>query len=81
MNRARLRELGFEIGARAEAGVSDEADRGATRKALLKLGGEHVIEAVLMGYPDRVTVCVSSRRGARWVARSPRPDRWACGTT
>ena len=45
--------------------VLDErtADRGATRKALLKLGGEHVVEAVLMGYPDRVTVCVSSQAG------------------
>jgi 23S rRNA (adenine2503-C2)-methyltransferase len=45
--------------------VQDErtADRGATRKALLRLGGEHVIETVLMGYPDRVTVCVSSQSG------------------
>jgi 23S rRNA (adenine2503-C2)-methyltransferase len=45
--------------------VLDErtADRGATRKALLKLGGAHVIEAVLMGYPDRVTACVSSQAG------------------
>jgi 23S rRNA (adenine2503-C2)-methyltransferase len=39
------------------------ADRGATRKALLRLGGQHVIETVLMGYPDRVTVCVSSQSG------------------
>ena len=39
------------------------ADRGATRKALLKLGGQHIVEAVLMGYPDRVTVCVSSQAG------------------
>jgi 23S rRNA (adenine2503-C2)-methyltransferase len=45
--------------------VLDErtADRGATRKALLRLGGQHVVEAVLMGYPDRVTVCVSSQAG------------------
>ena len=45
--------------------VLDErtADRGATRKALLKLGNTHVIEAVLMGYRDRVTVCVSSQAG------------------
>jgi 23S rRNA (adenine2503-C2)-methyltransferase len=45
--------------------VLDErtADRGATRKALLRLGGEHVIETVLMGYPERVTVCVSSQSG------------------
>jgi 23S rRNA (adenine2503-C2)-methyltransferase len=40
-----------------------EADRGATRKALLRLGGRHVIETVLMGYRDRVTVCVSSQSG------------------
>ena len=39
------------------------ADHGATRKALLKLCGRHLIEAVLMGYPDRVTVCVSSQAG------------------
>ena len=38
------------------------ADRGATRKALLRLG-QHVVEAVLMGYPDRVTVCISSQAG------------------
>jgi 23S rRNA (adenine2503-C2)-methyltransferase len=45
--------------------VLDEraADRGATRKALLRLGGAHVIEVVLMGYRDRVTVCVSSQAG------------------
>jgi 23S rRNA (adenine2503-C2)-methyltransferase len=39
------------------------ADRGATRKALLRLGGRHVVEAVLMGYPGRVTVCISSQAG------------------
>jgi 23S rRNA (adenine2503-C2)-methyltransferase len=39
------------------------ADRGATRKSLLRLGGEHLIETVLMGYPERVTVCVSSQSG------------------
>ena len=45
--------------------VLDErtADRGATRKALLRLSGEHAIETVLMGYRDRVTVCVSSQSG------------------
>ena len=45
--------------------VLDEraADRGATRKALLRVGGAHVIEVVLMGYRDRVTVCVSSQAG------------------
>src|SRR5688500_11237331 len=39
------------------------ADQGATRKALLRLGGKHDIETVLMGYRDRVTVCVSSQSG------------------
>jgi 23S rRNA (adenine2503-C2)-methyltransferase len=40
------------------------ADRGATRKALLRLGSQgHLVEAVIMGYPDRVTVCVSSQVG------------------
>ena len=40
------------------------ADRGATRKSLLRLGAKgHVVEVVLMGYPDRVTVCVSSQVG------------------
>ncbi len=40
-----------------------EGDGGATRKALLRFGGRHVVETVLMGYPDRVTVCVSSQAG------------------
>ena len=39
------------------------AESGATRKALLRLGGEHVIETVLMGYRNRVTVCISSQVG------------------
>ncbi len=45
--------------------VLDErtADRGATRKALLRLGGKHVVETVLMGYADRVTACISSQSG------------------
>src|SRR5439155_21098965 len=52
-------ELPFEVD------LLDErtADRGATRKALLRLGGRHLVETVLMGYPDRVTVCVSSQAG------------------
>jgi 23S rRNA (adenine2503-C2)-methyltransferase len=39
------------------------ADRGATRKALLRLNGRHLIETVLMGYTDRVTVCISTQSG------------------
>ena len=39
-----------------------EAD-GRDPKALLRIGGRHVIETVLMGYRDRVTVCVSTQTG------------------
>jgi 23S rRNA (adenine2503-C2)-methyltransferase len=48
-----------------ELEVLDEriADGGATRKALLRLGGRHVIETVVMGYADRVTGCISSQVG------------------
>jgi hypothetical protein len=59
-----LRErLGYELPLGVEVLDERTADRGATRKALLKLGGQHVVEAVLMGYPDRVTVCISSQAG------------------
>ncbi len=39
------------------------ADGGATRKALLRLGGRHLVEVVLMGYPARVTACLSTQSG------------------
>ena len=39
------------------------ADNGETRKVLLQLGGKHVVEVVLMGYSDRVTVCISAQVG------------------
>jgi 23S rRNA (adenine2503-C2)-methyltransferase len=55
--------LSGELPLGVEVVTERTADRGATRKALLRLGGRHVIEAVLMGYPDRVTVCVSSQSG------------------
>src|SRR4051812_651423 len=59
-----LRErLAVELPLGVEILTERTADRGATRKALLKLGGQHVIEAVLMGYRDRVTVCISSQAG------------------
>lgn len=61
---ARLRErLAEELP--IEVRVLDErtADRGATRKVLLELGGRHVIETVVMGYRDRVTACVSTQSG------------------
>ncbi len=59
-----LRErLAAELPVGVEVLEERTADRGATRKALLRLGGEHAIETVLMGYPGRVTVCVSSQSG------------------
>ncbi|MFC0006114.1 23S rRNA (adenine(2503)-C(2))-methyltransferase RlmN [Micromonospora siamensis] len=38
-------------------------DDGATRKALWRLHDGSLVESVLMGYPDRVTVCISSQAG------------------
>ncbi|RKR90771.1 23S rRNA m(2)A-2503 methyltransferase [Micromonospora pisi] len=38
-------------------------DDGATRKALWRLHDGSMVESVLMGYPDRVTVCISSQAG------------------
>jgi 23S rRNA (adenine2503-C2)-methyltransferase len=59
-----LRErLAAELPTELEVIAEREADRGATRKALLRLGGRHLIETVLMGYRDRVTVCVSTQSG------------------
>jgi 23S rRNA (adenine2503-C2)-methyltransferase len=40
-----------------------EADKGTTRKTLWKLFDGALVESVLMRYPDRVTVCVSSQAG------------------
>jgi 23S rRNA (adenine2503-C2)-methyltransferase len=60
----RLRErLSAELPLGMEVLEERSADRGATRKALLRLGGAHVAESVIMGYSDRVTVCVSSQAG------------------
>ncbi len=39
------------------------ADQGLTRKALFRLPGGVAIESVLMIYPDRATVCVSTQAG------------------
>jgi len=59
-----LRErLAAELPAEIEVLEEREADGGSTRKALLRLGGRHVIETVLMGYRDRATVCVSTQAG------------------
>ena len=54
--------LAEEIPLGVEVLAVREADGGATRKALLRVG-EHVVETVLMGYRGRVTVCVSSQVG------------------
>ena len=40
-----------------------EADRGTTRKTLWRLFDGALVESVLMRYPDRTTVCVSSQAG------------------
>lgn len=40
-----------------------EADKGATRKTLWRLFDGALVESVLMRYPDRVTMCVSSQAG------------------
>ena len=40
-----------------------KADRGTTRKTLWKLFDGALVESVLMRYPDRVTMCVSSQAG------------------
>ena len=53
-----LRErLDSELPLLVETVAERIADRGATRKALLRLGSDgHMVETVLMGYPERVTV-------------------------
>jgi 23S rRNA (adenine2503-C2)-methyltransferase len=56
--------LAGELPEELEVLTEREADLGATRKALLRLGAKgHVIETVLMGYRDRVTACVSTQAG------------------
>ncbi len=40
-----------------------EADRGTTRKTLWRLHDGALVESVLMRYPSRVTMCVSSQAG------------------
>ena len=40
-----------------------EADKGTTRKTLWKLFDGALVESVLMRYPGRVTMCVSSQAG------------------
>ena len=40
-----------------------DADRGTTRKTLWRLFDGALVESVLMRYPDRATICVSSQAG------------------
>jgi len=40
-----------------------EADSGLTTKTLYELEGGHSVEAVVMRYPDRSTLCISSQAG------------------
>jgi 23S rRNA (adenine2503-C2)-methyltransferase len=61
--RALRERLDEELPAGLEVLTERDADEGATRKGLLRLGEGHVVEAVLMAYPDRMTVCVSSQAG------------------
>jgi 23S rRNA (adenine2503-C2)-methyltransferase len=42
---------------------SRETDDGTTRKTLWRLHDGALVESVLMRYPDRITVCVSSQAG------------------
>ena len=55
--------LATELPARLEVITEQGADHGRTVKALLRVGPERLVETVLMGYRDRVTVCVSSQEG------------------
>ena len=43
--------------------ASSEADHGLTTKTLFELDGGHSVEAVVMRYPDRSTLCISSQAG------------------
>src|SRR6266581_6667924 len=43
--------------------AKSEADRGLTTKTLFELDGGHSVEAVVMRYGDRSTLCISSQAG------------------
>ena len=43
--------------------AKSEADSGLTTKTLFELDGGHSVEAVVMRYPDRSTLCISSQAG------------------
>jgi 23S rRNA (adenine2503-C2)-methyltransferase len=43
--------------------ATSEADTGLTTKTLFELDGGHTVEAVVMRYSDRSTLCISSQAG------------------
>ena len=57
------RRLAAEFAPSLEVVHDVQSDRGATRKWVFRLDDGATIETVLMGYADRVTVCVSSQAG------------------
>lgn len=52
-----------------------ECDAGETRKTLWRAGDHTKFESVLMRYPRRNTVCISSQAGCGMACRSARPAR------
>jgi 23S rRNA (adenine2503-C2)-methyltransferase len=59
--RAELDEA-FRVTSLRPVAVS-EADSGLTSKTLFELDGSHTVEAVVMRYTDRSTLCISSQAG------------------
>ena len=59
--RARLDDS-FRVTSLKPIAVS-EADSGLTTKTLFELDGGHTVEAVVMRYSDRTTLCISSQAG------------------
>src|SRR5258708_6445520 len=55
-------ERDFRITSLRSIAVS-EADRSITTKTLFELDGGHSVEAVVMRYSDRTTLCISSQAG------------------
>src|SRR5258708_21480035 len=55
-------ERDFRITSLRSIAVS-EADRSLTTKTLFELDGRHSVEAVVMRYSDRTTLCISSQAG------------------
>src|SRR3982074_495441 len=58
----------FRITSLRSVAVS-QADRSLTTKTLFELDGGHSVEAVVMRYGDRSTLCISSQAG--WPIRCP----------